>query len=58
VNNQEDNVPLSALMKNARNMREVYLAYLEAGFSEQQAMQIVCITMGAMITVAANGLES
>lgn len=34
--------PITALMQGATQMHELYLALLTAGFSEVQAMQLLC----------------
>lgn len=38
--------PLTALAEGAAQLHELYRSYVEAGFTETQAMQLVC----AMVT--------
>lgn len=51
--NPNEKPSLADLMHGAASTRELYLAYLEAGFTELQAMQMICTILSGMAHVMA-----
>lgn len=48
MSDEDDNTiasPLTALDQEAVRIHEVYLSYMEAGFPEQRAFELVCIIL-------------
>jgi hypothetical protein len=43
------NDPMSTLAEQATNMHELYLAFVESGFSPDQAMQLLASVMTAAL---------
>ena len=41
--------PMSALAATAAQTHEMYRSYVDAGFTEVQAMQIICAMLTAML---------
>jgi hypothetical protein len=50
VSNEQPQSPMTVLAQGATAMHEMFRAYVEAGFTEQQALQIV-------IQIAVAGIE-
>lgn len=42
--------PMTALAEAAAQQHELYLAYIAAGFTASQAMQIICAMVAAVVT--------
>jgi hypothetical protein len=46
----EPQEPLTALAEGAAQMHEMFLAYIQAGFTEQQALYLVGCALKAMLS--------
>ena len=47
--------PLTALAEGAAQMHEMFLAYVQAGFTEQQALYLVDSALKAMLSPPTSG---
>ena len=41
--------PMTAMAEGAAQLHEMYVAYMEAGFSEQRAFDLVCQLMSSFL---------